>query len=114
MSTFTKKDWVCLVDDAQLQRAAAGAHVFRQIVITADADTIEVDLSNVDRSTAARGVCSSCSGSRTIELFWDGLNDLDGISRVFEHEQLIVFRRIAEMLTSLRAHMAPLRTVLAA
>lgn len=114
MSTFTKKDWVCLVDEDVLQRASSGDYLFRQIAISADAELVTVRLMNVDRTAAAGGYCCSGTAPKELKFAWDDLNDLDAISRRFQREQLAVFRKIAEMLVAIREHMVPLRAALAA
>ncbi len=130
MSTFKKKDWVCLVtpEELQAQRALQDAQnkgswmegslmrapLWRQISITATPELLTFDLGNVNEGVAHGGCWDGSYAARTVRLTWDDLNDLDGLSRIFEHEQLCVFRKLSEMVAVLRENMTSLRTILAA
>jgi hypothetical protein len=126
MSTFTKKDWVCLVSAEALEgfRAAQRgtwlegrgivAPLWRQISITATPALIHVRLGSVEEECALGGYWSGSSDAREFKFTWDDLNDYDGLSRMFEREQVVVFRKLAEMLAAIREHMVPLRLALVA
>ncbi len=120
MSRFAKKDWVCLVTpqelDAERRLQAArnegiwmASHplqnpLWRQVDINATPELITINLGNVDEEAASGGHWKGCYAARTVKLTWDDLNDFDGVARLFQHEQVCVMQKAAEMLGAARAH----------
>lgn len=132
MSKFVKKDWVCLVSEEELgaERRLQAARcevgtmtshplpllkpLWRQIDISATPELITINLGNVDEEAACSGYWRGSDSARTVKLTWVDLNDVEGVARLFQHEQVCVMQKAAEMLGVLREHMAPLRLALAA
>lgn len=130
MSSFNRKEWVCLVTDEVLaaeRRLQAAQNegtwmehrhlqkpLWRQIDVHATPDLITIHLGNVGEEASLGGYCAIAYGVRTVKMTWDDLADFDHIARQFQHEQVCVMQRAADMLAVLREYMLPLRLALVA
>jgi hypothetical protein len=126
VATFRKKDWVCLVSSTDLEhhrsfrdhRSGAGTllstALWRQIELVAMPRGVTILLGSVNEAAALGGPAPVSHGARTVTLSWDDLDDLDGLTRHFENEQVGVLRRAREMLIGMRERIAPMRLTLAA
>jgi hypothetical protein len=125
VASFGKKDWACLVSLEDLERhrlfrdhgSRAGALIatalWRQIELVAMPHGVTIYLGSVNEEASLGGRCSVRHGARTITLAWEDLDDLDGLTRHFEHEQVGVLRKSREMLAALREHVSTDRLILA-
>ncbi len=127
MNRLTSKDWVCLVSDETLaakRRARLNydpylasllnESLWRQIELTATADSIKLSLSNVNEEAARGGYCGLQEACLTRTLTWDELQDDELVDRLLAREQVAVYRKVLALVAILKARTAPLREFLQA
>lgn len=123
MSTyFQKKDWVCLVEPAAIERLRQGRNphgelretLWRQICVVGKKEGISVELMSVDEEAARGGYWRGGHHTYHVKFAWEDLNDRDGLCELFKYEPVIVFNKLISMLEMYRQFMPHLREALAA
>jgi len=80
--------------------------LWREIVVYATSEHIEVNLGNVEEEGALRGTAGVRYCCRRFKITWPDLADTDGLEQLLRFEVLVVARKVLEVLTHLR-EMAP-------
>jgi hypothetical protein len=116
MNSITIKKIVCLesdeevtrVRDEQQRHSRSGMsslvrdHLWREIVVSATPERIQVNLGNVDEEGAKRGFTNVRQGCRTYSLTWTDLADRDGLENLLRFEVMVAGRKVLEILEQLR------------
>lgn len=80
--------------------------LWREIVVYATSEHIEVNLGNVDEESARRGTAGARYACRRFKVTWADLADTDGLGQLLRFEVVVVARKVLEVLAHLR-EMAP-------
>lgn len=129
MNRLIIKDWVCLVSEATLEakrealRARARQHdgglpgplrekLWRQIQVVATPEHVTLELGNVDYEASQGGYWTGSDCCRSHVFAWEDLGDVENIDRVLAREQVVVYRRIVELLQRVEARAGTLREAL--
>jgi hypothetical protein len=116
MNSITIKKIVCLESDEEISRvreeqqrhSRSGSsslvrdHLWREIVVSATPERIQVNLGNVDEEGAKRGFANVRQGCRTYNLTWTDLADRDGLENLLRFEVMVAGRKVLEILEQLR------------
>lgn len=116
MNSITIKKIVCLESEEEVtrvreeqqrhsrsgMRSPVRDYLWREIVIQASPERIQVTLGNVDEEGATRGFANFRQGCRTYNLTWTDLADADGLANLLRFEVMLVGKKVLEVLEQLR------------